>query len=135
TRDDPFGRRWDVEVLKPAEARARAADDQQQRRKTQRNDRLESQAAGDRDKVLRAAAQFPDGETRSVIRDASGVRSGRFDAVVAELISAGELEPCLISKGNNRTYKGVRSRTRTHSDAAGQSDCPAAGSKHSDVPM
>jgi hypothetical protein len=134
TRDDPGGRRWAVNVLKAAEARAHAAGDQRQRREAVSTERLKSQSAEDREKVLRVAERFPAGQTKSGLRDASGVRSGRFDRVLADLITARELEPCSMVKGNGRSYEGYR-RSRTQPDAIGQVARPDASSTHTDTPL
>jgi hypothetical protein len=136
TRDDEGGRRWEVKILKASEARAQAASDQEQQREAARSGRLETQSAADREKILRVFDTFPDGQSKTVIKQSCGVRFGRFEGAFAELVASGQLEPCTISKGNNRAYEGFRRRSRYASGTQSvQETVPDAIASSTDTPL
>ena len=58
--------------------------------------------------------QFPDGETRSVIKSASPFKGADFNELLNELIDRGILEVCEVRKSNKQKYEGVRP-VREHS--------------------
>ena len=115
---DPRVMSWDTEVIEQSTARSNAAE-RAAKLKAEAKETAESAArAADREKILVVFDAFPDGETKTGIRDASGVRSARFNPVFGELVRDGELVPCKISKGNQREYDGYRRNgtgTRTQS--------------------
>ena len=58
------------------------------------------------------------------VRDASGVRTTRFDAAFASILTAGTAEPTTVVGGNNRTYDGYKvatGRNGTQRDSPGAS--------------
>ena len=59
--------------------------------------------------IVGAVVKFPDGETKTVIRDTSGVRSGRFTVAFADLITGGEVVSCEVQKrGGTSMYSGYK---------------------------
>ncbi len=108
TRQDPGGRRWEVEVLNAHEAydqRAAVEEEQAERRKQRSQQRRAQQ---DRDAVLEALGRFPQGETARTIRETAGVASRRFNSIIEELAGAGVVEACVIAKQNGQNYSGYR---------------------------
>jgi hypothetical protein len=118
TREDVGGRRWDLEIVKPSEARAEAADDEHEKRRTSVEQKRSAQAEADREKVLKAFRLAPDGDSKSQIRDSCGIPTGRFGVTLAALIEARTIEACEIRKGNKQVYSGYR-LTREHSCTVG----------------
>jgi hypothetical protein len=108
TREDVGGRRWSVEVLAAHEAyteRAEAEANEAEQRKLRRQ---QQQAQKAREAVLAALVQFPLGETAYVIREAAGINSRRFAAIIQDLVADQIVEECVISKPNGRHYRGYR---------------------------
>jgi replicative DNA helicase len=118
--DDANGRRWDVAVMKPEEARTSARDSAE-----------DEATSRDRDRIATAAQSFPAGETKSMIRDTSGVDSRRFNPIFAKLIQSGNLVPVSIPKANGRKYDGYKWQS-DDSDSSRISGSPAGKSTHSD---
>ena len=99
------GRYWQVEVLEPAEVKEAAHD----RKDAERQAKTEAVAEKDCQRVLRAAAKYPDGETPKRLREATGLMAGRFNAAIARLLDRCELVPCELVKANrNKPYDGYK---------------------------
>jgi len=56
--------------------------------------------------VVNAMAKFPKGESKTVIRDTSGLHSTRFNAALSALLADGVAVPCGIIKGRRKTPMG-----------------------------
>ena len=114
SRQDPGG----VRVLRVSEARQQAAEGDQEALDAEKILQQEATTKSDRAKILTAFKRFPDGETKSVIRDTAGITTKRFDPIFAELLSESVLESCQIRKDNKQTYGGYRLEnvTQRHSD-------------------
>jgi hypothetical protein len=115
TPRDPSGRKWDVSLSTASEARSEAAESIAERREAERQDKQDKQAARDRERLLEAADTFPEGETKSRLKDAAGLPTARFNIALATLLQSGEFEACEITK-NSRTesaYKRGRERSGT----------------------
>ena len=95
---DPGGRRWDVEVLHPEDAR-QAVDD---RRDQERTTKARAAVERDADKVLRALAKLPDGATKNTIRDRAGLSGARVNAAIAWLLEQGAIVETTIQVSNHR---------------------------------
>ncbi len=98
TREDPQGRCWDVIVRKASEARQAEA----QEREAVKDQRDQQHRNSDREKVLKAYALFPLGETSRCLRDSAGLSGTKFGPVNADLIRDGIVESCTITKGGKR---------------------------------
>ena len=96
---DPFGRRWEVDVLAPRDADQGAKTRREEAREAEKAKQLET----DRTKVVRAMVKYPDGETKTTIRDACGMSGARFNAALASLISDGTVVTTDVLKGNHKT--------------------------------
>jgi hypothetical protein len=114
-RKDPNGRRWDVELLSPSEARREAVEAKQEAKHDREQEKRAATQNADYQKIEAILELKPDGETRSQIRILAGMNSKRFDPIFDVMIKAGEVEICETRKGNGRSYPGFR-RTRTHSN-------------------
>lgn len=124
TRQDPGGRRWDVEVLNAHEAYDQRAEAEAERGQLRKERQRQSQRDRDEDAVLAALALFPEGETRNTLRDAAGLSGRRFGPILAHLMAKGLVEQCEITKPNGQRYTAFRRGTRTlgHSRTTGLSD-------------
>jgi len=94
--DSPRGRYWAPEVLSPTEGRVKQRDAKEIEREARRQAQLEE----DKLKILKVIAKYPTGESKSLIRDSSGLYSNRFGQALAALIDDDAVEPCDIIKGN-----------------------------------
>ena len=60
-----------------------------------------------RERIIKAAAQFPSGETMSIIRDTSGLKAKDFQLPFTKLVAEGELLAVEIFKTNRKApYEG-----------------------------
>ena len=117
--DDDNGRRWDVDVVRASTARsdAMSAKDEQaseRRRRQQEQHRTEDMAA-----ILRVLGAYPGGETRTVLKEDTGLSSRRFGPAFSQLLSDGSVhEHGKIKKANGQLYPSYRANgdTRTHPD-------------------
>jgi hypothetical protein len=102
TRQDANGRHWEVEVVSAAEAyseRAAGEEEATERRKQRQQDtKLQRQ----REAVLEALEQFPNGETSRVIREHAGVGARSIQAVLDGLVEEGKVVPCTVQKNTRQ---------------------------------
>jgi len=99
TRKTPGGRFWQVNVMRSDEARQQVEDRREAGKETSRQERL----GRDKRTVCNTLAKFPKGESKTVIRDATGLHSTRFNAALGELLANGTAVPCEIVKGRRKT--------------------------------
>src|SRR5262249_49651852 len=97
-------RQWSVDVKKAEEARQEVDDRRQAAADERRNQQLEA----DKDQLANVLVKYPRGETKTVIRDRSGLRTQRFNAALSGLIDDGKAEWLEITKGNGRKYDGYK---------------------------
>lgn len=77
-------------------------------REARRHEKLQR----DQQKVLRALAEFPDGETKYTLRTAAVLPADRLDAALEDLLRTGKVAYCEVVKGNHQTpYRGYRLAT------------------------
>ncbi len=113
TRQQPGGRQWDVTIESASNARQDATEAVQDQREARREAREAEQAKIDRDKVLRAVERFPQGETKSVIKDVPTVKSARFQSVFAQLLAETEIELCQVVKNGRKEDAYKRGQNRS----------------------
>jgi hypothetical protein len=98
-------RYWEVEVQRADEAREQAttrAEDAKTRRAEQAVER-------DMERIRRAAARSPGGETKHVLSAYAGVSGRRLNVALAKLLDEGDLVPCEVPKPNRKTpYEGFK---------------------------
>lgn len=107
TRQDPGGRRWEVEVLNAHEAydqRAAIEEEQAERRQARQDDLRQRRQ---REAVWQALCLFPGGETPRVIRESAGVSGAVATKQLARLVQEGIAEECMIQK-HTRMERGFR---------------------------
>ncbi len=88
------GRVWQVQVMRPDEAREERATAEERAKAATAAERL----ARDTEAVMRAFARFPEGETKTAARAATTLSGSRFNAAVAALVNNGELIQVRVRK-------------------------------------
>ena len=106
--DGPGSRYWQVDVMDADEARGAARDRQQERREADRQQQADDRLEADRQKVVNAMAKFPNGETKTEIRNRTDLSGTRFNSALASLLDDEEVVSCEVHKGNRRTYDGYK---------------------------
>jgi len=104
---DPEGRGWDVNVLRPSEARAAARDASLASREAAAEERAAKRLEADKARVCRVLAKFPEGDTPNVLRTRAGMSGERFNAALASLLDEGGVVECSIHKQNRRDPYGA----------------------------
>jgi hypothetical protein len=115
TPQDSGGRRWDVDLSTASQARSESAETIADEREAAKEAKQEAQARRDREKLLAAADQFPDGETKSRLKDKAKIPSARFNEALSDLMESAEIEACEVTK-NGRiepAYKRGQERSVT----------------------
>ncbi|MCC6492064.1 MAG: PriCT-2 domain-containing protein, partial [Pirellulales bacterium] len=100
TRTDPEGRRWEVSLHAPSEARSIACDDKARAKER----RAAEQLGADKRAACGVLAQFPGGLTKTCLRDRAGLGK-RFEGVLAALLEEKAIEPCDVLVSNHKTPK------------------------------
>jgi hypothetical protein len=96
---DPGGRRWEVEVLSPRDAREEVQDRREAERDTRAQKKLEKQ----REKVIQALGKYPSGETKTVLRTTAGLHSTAFNQALGDLLTTGEAVLTDVFKSGKKT--------------------------------
>jgi len=102
------GRQWELTMQRPTDAREEARERLDADREAAKSARLEK----DKDRILRAAAKYPLGETKQTLRDVAGMSGARFSAALALALQLGEITVGEIVKPNRKapypSYKLVQ---------------------------
>ena len=107
--DSEEGRYWQVDLLKPTEARQHADDARERARATKAAERMESDVRS----LLDVLAKNPGGQTKNELRAAAGFSGERVNVALAWCLREGCIAPCSISKDNRNTpYEGYKLATR-----------------------
>lgn len=98
-------REWTVEVLRLSEV-----CDDADRQRTQKKEADHTRRLGnDKAAIRRAFQRYPQGETRNILRQATGLHADRFGLALDDLESGGEVVTCEITKANRKQpYPGFR---------------------------
>lgn len=103
--DGTSQRCWEVTLTTPEEERREADRRREEAKAGGRRATLEA----DKKKILEVLADFPEGETETVLRDRARMSGARFRAAIDELLAEGSVEKCGVSKPNRRKpYPGYR---------------------------
>jgi hypothetical protein len=97
-RNDHGGRRWDVAVRTCDEVR----QSNQRRKDDAKAAEQQEQLNADRAAVCRLMAKYPDGQSKTFIRDHSGC-GRRWPKVLAHMFQSGELIECEVYIHNKKT--------------------------------
>lgn len=116
-RTDPDGRKWDVDIHAPNDAREQT----EQRKDEAKAKRAAEQLAKDVRKILDTLAGFPDGAgTKTDLKGFSGLRDTRLTPAIASALQSKYITPIEIRKGNKQTYDGFKLNAESsHPDAPG----------------
>lgn len=107
SRKDTGGRRWDVTVCKASEAIAETIEQNDAAKDSRQAEREAKRLRNEVEKLKRAYAKFPEGETAKAIRDTAGLSSQKFAPANAVLIDEGFIVAIDITK-NGHTYHGFK---------------------------
>ena len=103
---DPSGRRWEVDVLRPEDARQAVEGTREAARAAAKASQMAAELEADRSEIVAIAAKLKAPETKNGFRDRFTGSHRRFDRAFASLTGDGTFEPVEITKGNNQTYSG-----------------------------
>jgi hypothetical protein len=114
------GRKW-----KPKVERAHQAIERIKQRKLKADeDRKADKWLEDLEKInALMRTQFPEGETRNNIKNASHLNTAPLNEVLADLLKRKAIEICNVKKGNGQTYDGFRP-VRTLGEQSGKTVVP-----------
>ncbi|MDX1945241.1 MAG: AAA family ATPase [Pirellulaceae bacterium] len=112
-------RKWDVRIQNAQEAQRAAACREQEAKLA----KLKVNAAADQQTLLKTLERFPEGETKTGIRNASLLRTERLDEALRVAIAAGTVVTCDLFKSGKKTpiggYRLATSTTGTdHRDSS-----------------
>jgi hypothetical protein len=130
-QSDPKGRVWEASVRDASEIRPGIAASAVLRRNEAKRQKQTERANAERDRIFTAFGRFPDGETKSQIRETSRVQTKPFNLILEELLISGSVEKCQVMKSNNQPYDGYRLTRRTRIDSDNPTD-PTRVHTHSD---
>ncbi len=99
TRETPGGRFWEIDMSSSDEAERQAAEERDRSRAAKTQEAIERDA----EKVLAVLARFPDGATKTTIRDRGGLNGARTGAAIAWLLGDGQIVETTIMVSNHRT--------------------------------
>ena len=95
------GRFWQPTVLSRAEIVVTEAD----AKRRHQAERVEEDAL----RLRHALRNYPDGETKTILRNAANLPTKRFNTALNRLLDDNEVEPCdIIKPGRNTPYSGYR---------------------------
>lgn len=122
------GRFWRVSVSQLSEFRQQQESEREQRKR----EREQATYENHRTAILRTMKAFPDGETKSHIRDTVGIGSKYFNPVFQDLLASMVIESCRFDRGEKlksgdlKTYHGYRIVTQSqhNPDTRTQADTP-----------
>jgi hypothetical protein len=129
-RSDPGGRRWGTVIKTASLAREEAKESAQQGVADRATVKKQATFALNREKVLRAFRRFPDGETKTELREAAGLNGENFGEVLTLLLEEGTVCKTRITKGK-RSYEAFALR-KNGLFADGEPDNRTTGQDQSD---
>ena len=106
SKADLDGRRWDVDILTPDEARQAIHDAQHNAKAGEKMKKLAAELESDRKEVVDIVRKLPAPETKSGIRDQASCGHKRFDRAFASLTRDGHLQQAGVKKANGQEYQG-----------------------------
>lgn len=108
-RTDPGGRRWDVTVNPPSVARQTSQRQAVERREAQRSSQHQARVTEAEEAIERAMLALPNNDgSRSEIATKAGKRGAAYNEAWDNLLRAGKLQECEITKSNHQKYPGYR---------------------------
>jgi hypothetical protein len=108
TRETEGGRYWSVNVMHADEAH----NELQDRKESEKAVKADAAIERDCERIKKAVANHPNGETAKTLREATGINSTRFGVAVARLLERHEIHHCEIQKSCRKTpFDGYRLAT------------------------
>jgi hypothetical protein len=101
-RSDPDGRRWETSVVGATEGQRNV----EQAKAAAKADAKRKAAEEWKTKVVKAAGEFPHGETEKQLRARSRLRTNQFNEAFDDLAADGTLVQVELRKSNGQTYVG-----------------------------
>ena len=95
--------RWEVAVRPATEARQAVHHEREAARSSSREQAVAAKREETKQRIIRAAAKYQQGETATVIRDTAGLHDREFKPALREIVEAGGLLPCQITKPCRKT--------------------------------
>jgi hypothetical protein len=114
--DGTTPRHWQVDVLKAQDAVAAAHESEAERRADAAEQKRAAQQDVDRNAIAKVLAKCNAGETKSVVKERTGIKQARFDAALASLINDNSITQCEITRANKQTYDGYKLADSTPSE-------------------
>lgn len=105
TKDDPFGRRWDVKVMQASEASAAENAEQADKRALKAAEKRAADQEHARNRIVAYLERLKTGDTRSSMRDKLGGGKA-FTSAVNAMYDNGELVDVEVTK-NGRSESGI----------------------------
>jgi hypothetical protein len=97
---------WKTTVQNSADARQAEAE----RKATDKQAKVQEQVERDIEKLLNAVRLYPQGETKSILKEAAGLTTGKCNVALSRLLETGQIAPCTIPK-EKQSYQGYRFTT------------------------
>lgn len=113
TRQDEGGRRWEVEFLTTREAYDERESHTIEVQEARKHRQQQARDDRNREAVLRALHQYPDGETPRVLREAAGVSVKSVQNLLDQLVAEGQAVVCTVQK-NKRNEVAYRLAADAH---------------------
>ena len=58
--------------------------------------------------IMTAIRRFPNGETKTTIKEATGLNAKNFNAIFEEWVGSGKVEPCIFDRGEKKTDESLK---------------------------
>lgn len=108
TPQDEGGRHWKTELLTPSQARASAADGNAAEKSQRKSEKLAAEATRCQTRLLDLLKKFPDGATKTTIKERGPFTDIQARESIAALLESGTIETCDVEAGNGQKYAGFR---------------------------
>lgn len=118
-RDDPGGRRWDVEVIDATEAYQQRSDSVDLQLEERQERKKQSKFERNKERIQEILSSNPDGDSLRSISAEAGLRDRTAKDVLESLIEDGLVQRCDCTKGKSR-FRGYRLVQNDHTASAAQ---------------
>ncbi|WP_425619009.1 DnaB-like helicase N-terminal domain-containing protein [Anatilimnocola sp. NA78] len=106
---DAGGRRWDVAVNTPSDARQTAQQQQEEAKQAKQSEAHRSKVEKAKDGITNALRTMPNNSgSKSSIQDRAGMKGNAFDDALGIMLREGKLVECEITLSNKQKYPGFR---------------------------
>lgn len=105
---DPGGRKWEVEVVVPSEARKDAATRQAEDKKRRSDERKDAELESNRSELVKVITRHKSPMTERDFRSHVTFQGTPLKRAIVSLVEEGVFVPCDFNKSNKQTYSGWR---------------------------